>query len=228
MGCIQWRVFLHPASRQCNRNVKYSNCLSAAHHGLQPPPQNLPQPCLLRPLESEAVSVDNNVMAARSMFIILSLLALSAAAQPPALADQHGKSASLDDYSGQPLVAIIASGRKLRQIKGWEEGLRKDYPQLVSVRVADITDEPRPTYDQVAEKLRKRAPEDVSIIIDLENQWATEYALDTREPCLLLFDEHGNLMAQFRGRANKTRLAEVSAALARVVPDTVASTDITP
>ena len=157
-----------------------------------------------------------------------SLLAVGAWAQPPALADQYGNSASLKDYAGQPVLAIVASGRKLRQIKGWEEGLRKDYPQLVSVRVADVKDVPRPTYDQVAKKLRKRAPEGVSIIIDLENRWANEYELDTNEPCLLLFDADGNVMAQFRGRANKTRLAEVSAALARVVPDAVASTDMTP
>ena len=65
-------------------------------------------------------------------------------------------------------------------------------------------------------------------MIDLDNEWATEYALDTSEPCLLLFDAQGNVMAQFRGRANKTRLAEVSAALARVAPDTVASTEATP
>ena len=167
-------------------------------------------------------------MIARSLLILLSLFAISAWAQPPALTDQYGNTASLDDYSGQPVLALVASGRKLRQIKGWEEGLRDDFPQLVSMRVADVTDEPRPSYDQVAKKLRKRAPEGVSISIDLENRWATEYALDTREPCLLLFDAQGNLMAQFRGRANKTRLAEVSAALARVVPDTVASTDIAP
>jgi hypothetical protein len=167
-------------------------------------------------------------MIARSTIVLSSLFAIGAWAQPPALADQYGNNGSLNDYSGQAVLAIIASGRKLRQIKGWEEGLRKDYPQLVSLRVADVTDEPRPTYDQVAAKLRKRAPEGVSIIIDLDNQWATEYALDTSEPCLLLFDAQGNVMAQFRGRANKTRLAEVSAALARVAPDTVASTEATP
>ena len=166
-------------------------------------------------------------MIARLLIALSSLLAMSAWALPPALADQYSNSAGLNEYSGQPVLVIVAAGRKLRLIKNWEEGLRKDYPQLTSLRVADITDEPRPTYDQVATKLRKRAPADVSIIIDLDNQWATEYELDTSEPCLLLFDANGNVMAQFRGRANTTRLAEVNAALARVVPDTVASTEST-
>ena len=144
------------------------------------------------------------------------------------LADQYGKSSGLEEYAGQPVLVIVASGRKLRHVKGWEEGLRKDYPQLLSLRIADITDTPRPTYEQVAKKLLKRAPEGISIIIDLENLWATEYGLDTDEACLLLFDVNGKVMAQFRGRANSTRLAEVSAALTSIVPGTIALTDNTP
>ena len=142
----------------------------------------------------------------------------AAAAQTIALPDQNGELISLADYQAQhpdqAVLAIVVSGRKLRLVKGWEEGLRESYPQLVSMRVADIKDEPRPSQDQVAEKLRKRAPENVSILIDLENHWATNYGLDTEEPCLLLFDRDGKLVAQFRGRASKARLAEVSAALA--------------
>lgn len=141
------------------------------------------------------------------------------AAQPIVLPDQHGELISLADYQAlhpdQAVLAIVVTGRKLRLVKGWEEGLRESYPQLVSIRVADIKDEPRPSQDQVAEKLRKRAPENVSILIDLENRWATDYGLDTEEPCLLLFDADGQLVAQFRGRASKARLNEVSAALAR-------------
>jgi hypothetical protein len=144
------------------------------------------------------------------------------------LADQYGESGGLEDYAGQPVLVIVASGRKLRHIKGWEKGLRKDYPQLLSLRIADITDEPRPTYEQVAKKLLKRVPEDVSIIIDLDNLWATEYGLDTDEACLLLFDAHGKVMAQFRGRANNARLAEVSAAITSIVPGTITHADNTP
>ena len=92
-------------------------------------------------------------MLARSCFILLSLFTISAWAQPPMLADQYGKSSGLEDYAGQPVLVIVASGRKLRHVKGWEEGLRKDYPQLLSLRIADIIDTPRPTYEQVAKKL---------------------------------------------------------------------------
>lgn len=142
----------------------------------------------------------------------------SALAQPAALPDQHGEMVSLSSYQSQypdqAILAIVVNGRKLRLVKGWEEGLRASYPQLVSMRVADIKDEPRPSQEQVAEKLRKRAPEGVSILIDLENRWATEYSLDTNEPCLLLFAGDGTLVAQFRGRASKAHLGEVNAALA--------------
>jgi hypothetical protein len=167
-------------------------------------------------------------MIARSFLILLSLFTISAWAQPPALADQYGNNSGLENYAGQPVVAIIVSGRKLRHVKAWEEALRKGFPQLLSLRVVDITDEPRPTYEQVAKKLLKRVPEDVSIIIDLDNLWATEYGLDTDEACLLLFDAHGNVMAQFRGRANNTHLAEVSAAITSIVPGTITHADNTP
>jgi hypothetical protein len=98
-------------------------------------------------------------MIARSHFILFSLFAISAWAQPPALADQHSHTGS---------------------------------------------------------------------IIDLNNMRATEYAPDTSAPCQLFFDSQGIVMAQFCGRANKTSLTEVSAALTSVVPGTVAITDNTP
>ncbi len=138
---------------------------------------------------------------------------------PDGLPDQYGKAVSMAAYEGQPFVVIVASGRKLRHIKGWEEGLRESYPELVSARVADITDMPRPSHEQVAEKLRKRAPEGVSIMIDLENRWATAFSLDTEEPCILIFGSNGELRARFRGRANKARLTEVTAALASMPMD---------
>jgi peroxiredoxin len=138
---------------------------------------------------------------------------LLAQAAPGPLPDQNNKTISLADYRNQPVVVIVVSGRKLRHVKKWEEGLRAVYPELTTVRIADINDEPRPTQEQVADKLRKRAPADVSIMIDLNNIWANEYQLDTSEPCLLLFDDTGQLVAEFRGRANQTRLAEVTAAL---------------
>jgi hypothetical protein len=138
---------------------------------------------------------------------------LPAWSAPAALPDQNGGSLSLADYPGQAVLVIVVSGRKLRHIKKWEQTLRSDFPDLVSLRVADITDDPRPTTEQVATKLRKRAPADVSVLIDLANTWATEYELDTTEPCLLLFDGNHAVVAQFRGRANRDNSAAVIASL---------------
>ena len=143
---------------------------------------------------------------------------MAAHAAPAPLPDQNDQLLSLADYPDQTVLAIVVSGRKLRHIKKWEEGIRKVYPQLTSVRIADITDDPRPSQEQVAEKLRKRAPADVRIMIDIENLWATEYQLDTSEPCLLLFDDNGQVIAKFRGRANKDRLNEVMVVLAEIYP----------
>ena len=133
--------------------------------------------------------------------VLLALLAGAAAGTewPPMLPDQYGASGGLSDFEGQAVVAIVASGRKLRWIRRWEEVLRAEF-DLRSVRIADITDDPRPSETQVAEMLRKRAPENVKILIDLQNLWATTYSLDTGEPCLLLFDSDHNIVAQFRGR----------------------------
>lgn len=152
--------------------------------------------------------------------IIVSLLAVTAAvaAAPPALADQFGGSASLNDYSGQPVLVIVASGRKLRWIGQWEKAIRARLPQVVSLRVADITADPKPGEAEVAAVLRERAPPGISILIDMQNQWATTFQLDTREPCLLLFDGEHKVVAQFRGRPKDPLFTEVITALGPYFP----------
>ena len=152
------------------------------------------------------------------IMLLLAMLPLAGQAAPPALEDQLGRSVSLDDYQGQAVLAIVVSGRKLRHIQRWEEALRAEQPALQSIRVADIQDTPRPDLAQVAAKLQKRVPPEASVLIDLDNQWAQAYKLDTNEPCLLLFSPDHELVAEFRGRANKQRLAEVLAAIAPYFP----------
>jgi hypothetical protein len=149
------------------------------------------------------------------MCILFSLLAFTAAsaATLPALPDQYGVSSSLNDYAGQPVLVIVASGRKLRWIGQWEKTLRAKIPELVSLRVADITDDPRPAETEVAAVLRDRAPPGISILIDMQNQWATNYQLDTGEPCLVLFDREHNVVTKFRGRPRDPLFSEVIAAL---------------
>ena len=114
---------------------------------------------------------------------------------------------------GQTVLVIVVKARKAQHIERWEKALRAELPDLVSLRVIDVTGDPQPKYEQVAEKMRKRAPEDVSILIDMGNHWALEYELDTNEPCLLIIDANQQLVATFRGRAKKSRVAEVKAAL---------------
>ena len=137
---------------------------------------------------------------------------------PPPLQDQFGSSGSLNDFAGQPVLIIVASRRKLPWIGRWEKTIRPELPQLNSIRIADITDEPRPTEARVAEMLRKRAPENVSILIDLQNQWASIYELDTTEPCLLLFDSDHKVVAKFRGRPKGELVNEVMTALRNFFP----------
>jgi hypothetical protein len=154
------------------------------------------------------------------MCILFSLLAFTAvsAATPPALPDQYGVSASLDDYAGKPVLVIVAAGRKLRWIGKWEQALRAELPGLESLRVAAIRDQPPPSEEKVATMLRARVPPGVSILIDLQNAWATTYALDPTEPCLLVFDSEHNVVAQFQGRPGEPLLTEVLTALRPYFP----------
>ncbi|TDJ44352.1 MAG: hypothetical protein E2O50_03215 [Gammaproteobacteria bacterium] len=57
---------------------------------------------------------------------------------------------------------------------------------------------------------------------------AQPYAPNTDAACLLLFATHGKGMAQFRGRANYTHLAEISPTSTSIVPGAIASTDNNP
>jgi hypothetical protein len=157
------------------------------------------------------------------LWLVLLVLPGLATATPPALPDQFGASHSLSDFAGQPVLAIVASRRKLRWIGKWEEALRPELPQLNSIRIADITDEPRPDMAKVAAVLQQRAPADISILIDLQNHWATAYELDTKEPCLVLFDSNHKVVAKFRGRPKGKLVDEVMTALRVYFPAEVAS-----
>jgi hypothetical protein len=152
-------------------------------------------------------------MASHLLLLLAVLAATPVAAQPPALTDQYGTNIGLEDYAGEAVLAIVVSARKLRQIERWEQKLRAELPQLRSLRVADINEQPLPSQTQVATKLRQRVPEGVSVQIDLQSLWAAHYALDTKEPCLLLFDNAHNVVAQYRGRAKNALVSEVLVAL---------------
>ena len=120
-----------------------------------------------------------------------------------ALMDQHGVSDRLAAHRDHVVVVMVVTGKRLRNLKAWEKELRESYPEVHFLRIADIPEEPPVTREQVAEKLAKRVPEDISILIDIERRWAGEMKLDTGRPNLLLFDEEGKLAAAFRALGMK-------------------------
>ena len=117
---------------------------------------------------------------------------------PAALYDQYARPVGLATDGGEVQVAIVVSAKRLRRIKPWEVALRESFPDLAIVRIADIPGA-NAVYEKVAATLRKRLPADVGVGIDLERSWATSFELDTQVPNILLFDHHGELMAQHAG-----------------------------
>jgi hypothetical protein len=66
--------------------------------------------------------------------------------------------------------------------------------------------------------LRKHAPPGISILVDMQNQWATAFDLDTGEPCLVLLDSEHKVVMKFRGRPRGTLVTEVITALGPLFP----------
>jgi hypothetical protein len=127
------------------------------------------------------------------------ILVTVARAEELQLRDQFGVSGGLLRDGSGPQVAIVVSAKRLRRIKPWERALRERDPEVPLVRVADVPRTAPTEYATVAAKLRKRLPEDVSVLVDLEGQWATTYGLDTSVPNLLVFDATGELLARHMG-----------------------------
>jgi len=121
------------------------------------------------------------------------------------LLDQYGVPDSLEAHGEQVRVVIVVSAKRLRRLKPWEEALWTDYPDLPIVRVADIPRTAPTTYEEVAAKLRKRLPEDVSVLIDLDGVWAERFDLDVSVPNLLIFAPDGTLVATHAGMYSPKR-----------------------
>jgi hypothetical protein len=141
---------------------------------------------------------------AASVCLCLALLTFPAQGRPPLLRDQFGATGSLQDHLGSVQVVIVVSAKRLRRIKRWEQAIRKHYATLPLLRVADIPRTAPVEYDTVAAKLRKRLPDDVNVLIDLEGHWSKEYGLDTGVPNLLVFDPAGELAARHAGKYKST------------------------
>lgn len=153
------------------------------------------------------------VVAAVSLAVSMAVAAAPRADELPTLLDQFGEPVGLDVGTAAVQVAIVVSAKRLRRIKPWEKALRLEFPDLVVVRIADVPRSSPTQYDKVAEKLRKRLPEDVSVGIDLEGQWAEALGLDTSVPNILLFDSTGELVYQQSGMFKKSRFPSLQSAL---------------
>jgi len=146
------------------------------------------------------------------------LLALTAVAAPsasdlPGLRDQDGNPVGLDATANRVQVAIVVTAKRLRRIKRWEKALREDFPDLETIRVADVPQTTSTDFDRVAKKLRRRLPEDLAVGIDVDGDWAAALEIDTSVPNILLFDPAGDLIFQQSGMYKDALYEPVRAAL---------------
>ncbi|MFQ5634419.1 MAG: TlpA family protein disulfide reductase [Gammaproteobacteria bacterium] len=140
-------------------------------------------------------------------------VAAAHATELPLLVDQFGAPAGLEAGIGEVQVVIVVSARRLRRIKPWEKALRREFPDLPVLRVADVPRSSPTDYDRVAKKLRRRLPENLPVAIDLQGEWASILELDTRVPNILIFDADGELTYRQSGMYRKSLYPPLQAAL---------------
>jgi hypothetical protein len=139
------------------------------------------------------------------------ILALTLSAAPPPeardigplaglrLRDQFGREDSLAAHRDHVVLVSVVHAKRLRKLKSWEKALRRRLERVHYIRIADVPSDPPVTHEEVAEKLRERVPEEISVLIDLERRWATTLELETDQPNLLVFDRRGRLVSSYRG-----------------------------
>lgn len=134
------------------------------------------------------------------LFVSCLLVGHSPAAAAVAMPDQFGVARPALQATGEPVVVLVVTARRLRTVRPWERALAERYEGLRTVIVADVPDDPPAEYERVAERLSARVPDGVSVLIDMERAWARELGLDTSRPNLLLLGGDGRLVASVAGR----------------------------
>jgi hypothetical protein len=133
------------------------------------------------------------------------------------LRDQYGVEDSLASHRGRVVVVMVVDAERLRALKAWERDLRERVEGFEVLRIAEVPLEPPTSYARVSAKLAEQVPEGVSVLIDLERQWAATLGLDASRPTLLLVDREGRLAATAAGRHEPALAAEVAARLAALM-----------
>ena len=136
--------------------------------------------------------------------------------QVPELTDQFGVSGGLVDPAGELQIAIVVSAKRLRRIRPWERALHEFDAGIPVVRIADVPAGSVATYEDVARTFRKRLPEDLSVLIDLEGAWVAAFDLDSSVPNLLIFGADGALLAQHSGMYKRPLFEALAADLSRL------------
>lgn len=161
-----------------------------------------------------------------ALLLLLPLAAVSAETSSPAdaevavdpdqliLTDQFGERGGLAAGLDGLQVAIVVSAKRLRRLKPWEQAIRAIDTEVPIVRVADVPRTAPTEYESVAEKLRKRLPPDVNVLVDLDGVWASAYALDVNVPNVLIFNGAGRLVAVHSGMYRKSYAEALKADLA--------------
>lgn len=134
------------------------------------------------------------------------------------LRDQRGIEGGLSTAAPSLQLAIVVSAKRLRRIKPWERALREHDSGLPLIRVADVPRTAPTDFETVADRLRRRLPEEVTVLIDLDGVWTTTYELDSSVPNILIFDGGGQLLARHAGMFSAERFAAVEADLLRFAP----------
>jgi hypothetical protein len=71
-------------------------------------------------------------------------------------------------------------------------------------------------YETVAARLRKRLPEDLNVLVDLDGVWAKHFELDSSAPTVLVFSPSGQLEASHHGMHSRERFDALEADLERL------------
>ena len=141
------------------------------------------------------------------------------------LRDQYGGMDGLQTDGDGLQIAIVVSAKRLRRIRPWEEAIRRIDEDVRLIRVADVPRTAPTDFDAVAEKLAKRLPESLLVLIDLDGAWVTAFDLDSSVPNVLIFDGSGTLLARHSGMYKarlfaplEADLRNLTAALSRRTP----------